>query len=369
MRPKPDFSKIIPHFKLSGEFLRADPYGFGHINDTYAAYFRQLDGTICRFLMQRINHFVFKNPVELMSNISAVTAHLRAKIDATGGNSERETLTLVPTKNDELFHLSEGGYYWRTYIFIEHARTYQIPKSPQHVYNAAWAYGNFQQLLNDFSVDQLYETIPDFHNTTKRYHSFLIAVEEDSKNRARGVKNEIDFVLHRSVKIPALVDLITQGRLPLRVTHNDTKYNNIMIDDETGEGICVIDLDTVMPGSLLYDFGDAIRSITNIAEEDEIDLSRVHFSFEAFKKYTEGYLEATRETITPVELEYLPLSAQLMTLECGIRFLADHLSGDVYFRTNRENQNLDRCRTQFKMVLEMEQKMDQMIKFVSDYSS
>jgi len=364
MRPEPDFPNIVPHFIFDGAFIKAETYGLGHINDTYAANFRQEDGTTRRYIMQRINHYVFKKPDELMSNISAVTTHLREKIIESGGDPDRETLTLIPTQNGEIYHQTEKGYYWRVYVFIENALTYQIPESLQHVYNAARTYGSFQQLLADFPAAQLNETIPDFHNTAQRFETFINVVEKDEHNRALEVRDEIDYVLQRAEEMPVFVDLIDQGRLPIRVTHNDTKYNNVMIDDETGEGICVIDLDTVMPGSLLYDFGDAIRSITNTAEEDERDLSIVHFNLETFERYTQGYLDAMHKALTPLEIEYLAFSARLMTLECGIRFLADHLNGDIYFRTKRDNHNLDRCRTQFKLVEEMEAQFEKMIRIV-----
>lgn len=366
MRPEPDFPTIVPNFMFAGEFLRAEPYGFGHINDTYAAYFHLADGGIRRYIMQRINHFVFKKPGELMTNVNAVTTHLRQKISAAGGDPDRETLTLIPTQGGEIFHKTEKGDYWRAYIFIEGALTYQIPESPQHVYNAARAYGHFQQMLSDFPAAQLYETIPNFHNTAKRFEDFLRAVERDPYQRAQSVKMEIDFVRQRAAEMPVLVDLIAQGTLPLRVTHNDTKYNNVMIDDVSGEGICVIDLDTVMPGSLLYDFGDAIRSITNTAAEDERNLSIVQFSLDTYEKYVQGYLVATRDALIPVELEYLAFSARLMTLECGMRFLVDYLDGDIYFRTYRAHQNLDRCRTQFKLVQEMENQSDVMEEMVRE---
>jgi Ser/Thr protein kinase RdoA (MazF antagonist) len=366
MRPEPDFPTIVANFKFAGEFLRAEPYGCGHINDTYAAYFRQADGTLRRYILQRINHFVFKQPPELMANILAVTTHLRDKIIASGGDPERETLTLIPTQTGEIFYQTGNGNYWRAYIFIEGALTYQIPESLQHVYNAARAYGHFQRLLDDFPADQLYETIPDFHNTAKRFKAFIHSIEKDAHNRALKVKKAIDFVLRRAHEMPVLVDLMVQGRVPIRVTHNDTKYNNVMIDHQTGAGVCVIDLDTVMPGSLLYDFGDAIRSITNTAAEDERDLSLVHFSLPTYEKYARGYVDATRQAITPVEFEHLPFSARLMTLECGMRFLTDYLDGDVYFRTKRENHNVDRCRTQFKLVREMETQRDAMEKLLKE---
>ena len=359
-RPEPDFSKIVPHFMFEGVFIKAESYGFGHINDTYAVYFRQEDGSTRRYILQRINHYVFKKPDELMSNISAVTTHLREKILQSRGDPARETLTLIPKREGGTFHQTESGDTWRAYVFIENALTYQIPENLDHVYNAARAYGHFQQLLSDFPATQLYETIPGFHNTAHRFDTFVSVVEKDQHNRAQAVKDEIGFVLQRAEEMPVFVDLIDQGVLPVRVTHNDTKFNNVMIDDQTGQGICVIDLDTVMPGSLLYDFGDAIRSISNTADEDERDLSIVHFCLETFERYTQGYLDAMRDALRPVEVEHLAFSARLMTIECGLRFLADHIDGDIYFRTSRKNHNLDRCRTQFKLVAEMEAQFDQM---------
>jgi Ser/Thr protein kinase RdoA (MazF antagonist) len=364
MQPEPDFPTIVPHFKFEGEFLQAEPSGFGHINDTYVAYFRLADGSIRRYIMQRINHFVFKKPEVLMANIAAVIAHLRRKIIAAGGNPDRETLTLIPSTDGAAFHRTNGGFYWRAYLFIENAYTYQIPESLDHVYNAGRAFGNFQQLLSDFPVHQLYETIPDFHHTVKRFETFISVVEEDKYNRAQDVKDEINFIMRRAGETSLLVDMIEQGELPVRVTHNDTKYNNVMIDDETGEGICIIDLDTVMPGSYLYDFGDAIRSITNTGEEDNPDLSRVNFNLETFEKFTQGYLDVTRDTLTRTEIDNLAFSAKLITIEQGMRFLTDHLVGDIYYRIHRENHNLDRCRTQFKLVNDMEEVYDMMKKII-----
>ena len=360
MQPKDNLPEIIAHFCFEGDFIRAEPYGSGHINDTYAAYFGKADGSTYRYILQRINHVVFKKPEELMANISAVTAHLNRKIIEAGGNPDRETLTLIPNLNGENFHQTETGQYWRAYLSIENAKTYQIPESADHVYNAARAYGNFQEMLSDFPVSQLHETIPGFHNTVQRFERFIRVVEKDPKNRAGDVKEEIEFILQRADQSSILLDLIEEGKLPIRVTHNDTKFNNVMIDDETGDGICVIDLDTVMPGSLLYDFGDAIRSIANTADEDERDLSIVNFSLETFENYAQGYLDTTLATLTQTEIRYLPFSAILMTLECGLRFLGDHLAGDIYFRVQREHHNLDRCRTQFKLVKEMEENFDKM---------
>jgi len=363
---KHDLAEIVKHFWFEGNFLGADPYGFGHINDTYAACF-QVDDTVRRYVLQRINHNVFKNPEELMRNIEAVTTHLRNKIVATGGNSERETLNLIPTVGGETFYRSPLGNYWRGYTFIEDAQTYEVAEDLDHVYRAAWAFGRFQQMLSDFPADRLYETIPNFHHTATRFQAFVAAVERDVKNRASSVRSEIEFVEKRVGDTSVLVNLLDRGKLPERVTHNDTKFNNVMIDDETGSGICVIDLDTVMPGLALYDFGDMVRSGTNPAAEDEQDLSTVRMDVEIFDRVAKGYLDAAREFLTPTEVDYLPFSGKLMTFENGMRFLTDHLSGDVYFKIHRENHNLDRCRTQFKMVADMEEKQGQMESIVDKY--
>jgi thiamine kinase-like enzyme len=364
---KSDFAAVVENLRFEGDFFKADPYGFGHINDTYAAYFRKADGTVHRYILQRINHNVFKHPKELVKNIERVTTHLRKKIIAAGGDPERETLNLIPTLDGESCHRMPDGSYWRAYIFIENAQTYQVVKSLDHVYSAAKAFGRFQKLLSDFPAERLYETVPNFHHTPKRFEAFVEAVERDIKNRARFAGPEIKFVKERAGETSALVDLLAQGRLPERVTHNDTKFNNVMIDDETGEGICVIDLDTVMPGLALYDFGDSVRSGANPADEDEPDLSRVCIDIEIFDRLVHGYLDAARDFLTPSEIDCLAFSAKLMTLECGIRFLTDYLSGDVYFKIHRESHNLDRCRTQFKIVSDMEEKLDQMEGVVEKY--
>ncbi|RPI70192.1 MAG: mucin desulfatase, partial [Desulfobacteraceae bacterium] len=302
-----------------------------------------------------------------MQNIERVTTHLRQKIIAAGGNPDRETLNLIPTVEGKTFYKTPDGNYWRAYIFIEDALTYQVVENLQHIYNAAAAFGKFQKLLGDFPAGQLYETIPNFHHTGKRFTAFVEAVENDVKNRAGAVKAEIEFAQQRAAEAPVLVDLLAQGKLPERVTHNDTKFNNVMIDDKTGAGICVIDLDTVMPGLSLYDFGDSVRTGAATAAEDEQDLSKAGIGLEIFDHLTHGFLDAVRDVLTPTEIDYLPFAAKLITFENGIRFLTDHLAGDVYFKIHRENHNLDRSRTQFKMVKDMEEKFDQMTKIVEKY--
>jgi Ser/Thr protein kinase RdoA (MazF antagonist) len=297
-----------------------------------------------------------------MENIVSITTHLRRKIIANGGNPSREALTLIPTKESGyLYQTGEGGF-WRVYIYIENVRTFQVAQNLEHVFNAGLAYGIFLLLLDDFPAEELHETILDFHNTPVRYENFMAAVERDEFQRAAGAREEIDFLLRRSTEMDHLVKLIEVGDLPTRVTHNDTKFNNVLIDDQTGEGVCIIDLDTVMPGLSLYDYGDAIRSIANTGAEDEPDLSKVSFGLDLFTSFTRGYLRATRDTLTPLEIELLPFSARLITMECGMRFLTDYLEGDVYFRIapTRPKHNLERSRTQFKLVREMEDLAEEM---------
>jgi len=364
-----DFQHLASHFNFKGEFLRAEPYGHGHINDTYRLFFERTDGSLKKYILQRINKFVFQNPAGLMKNIEAVTSHLSQKVIADGGDLERETLTLVPTRAGQSFHLSEDGQYWRSYHFIEKAIAYQVPASLKHVYHAARAFGNFQYILDDFPATDLSETIPDFHNTPKRFEDCLRALDADPHHRARDVKDEVNFILQRKDELMVVVELIKQGRLPVRVTHNDTKFNNVLLDERTGVGVCIIDLDTVMPGSVLYDFGDAIRSIANTAEEGQRDLSKVHFDIDVFDQYARGYLDVFGHALTSTEQDLLAFSARLMTLECGIRFLTDHLNGDVYFRIQRENHNLHRCRAQFKLVQEMEVHYSAMQRIIERYGA
>lgn len=362
-----DFNEVVSNLSFEGGFIEAKPYGFGHINDTFAAYFRKPDGKMHRYILQRINHYVFKNPEKLMENIEGITRYLRAKIIESGGNPERETLNLIPSREGKSYYKSSAGDYWRGYIFIENAQTYQVVENPGHFYNAGKAFGKFQSLLSGYPAEKLHETIPDFHNTKKRFEAFIEAVERDVANRAAEAEREIEFVEKRAGEAPILVNLLEEKKLPLRVTHNDTKFNNVMIDDRTGEGICVIDLDTVMPGLSLYDFGDSIRSGANPAAEDERDLSRVWMELELFEHFTRGFLEYARDFLTRIELEYLPFSAKIMTFECGIRFLTDYLNGDTYYKIHHRGHNLDRARTQFKMVEDMESKFDRMMHIVAKY--
>ncbi|MEI3492525.1 MAG: aminoglycoside phosphotransferase family protein [Blautia sp.] len=353
-------------FKLHGELKECIRYGSGHINDTYRLTYETSQGTK-RYILQRMSRNIFKKPVELMENISGVTSWLRKKIIENGGDPERETLTLVKSQTGLLYFVDSDGEYWRVYLFIEGATCYDAVKDDNDFYQSAVAFGHFQQLLADYPAETLHETIKDFHNTPDRLKKFKKAVAEDVCGRAASVQKEIDFILEREELTHALYDMQLDGRLPLRVTHNDTKLNNIMIDDATGKAICVIDLDTVMPGLTANDFGDSIRFGASTALEDERDLSKVSCDLHLFDVYAKGFIEGCGGALTDLEIEMLPMGAILMTFENGIRFLTDHLEGDHYFHIHREGHNLDRCRTQLALVKDMQEKLPQMNEIIRKY--
>jgi aminoglycoside phosphotransferase (APT) family kinase protein len=360
MNTKHDVRAVARLFQIHGEFLSAEPYGSGHINDTYCAVLDQ-GGTHVRYILQRINHNIFKNPPALMDNIQRVTAHLGEKTAGATGQSRR-ALTLIPARDGRAFVQDDQGNYWRAYIFIEKARTYDAIQSSKQAFEGAKAFGNFQKMLADLPAPRLHDTIPDFHHTPKRIAALEKAIQADAVNRAAQAKKEIDFVLARKKMAGALLD----ANLPERVTHNDTKFNNVMLDDATSEGLCVIDLDTVMPGLALYDFGDMVRTATSPAMEDERDLSKVKMQFPMFEALVRGYLASANGFLTKAEKQLLALSGKLITFEIGARFLADFLAGDLYFKVHRENHNLDRARTQFKLVESIEQQEEQMNKLVRE---
>ncbi len=359
--------EAISNLSFKGIAVSWERYGSGHINDTFRLVCQ--DSEVERqYILQRINHHVFKDPVSLMANIAGVTAFLREKIIASGGDPDRETLNIIKAKDGKDYYLDSDGNYWRGYYFIEGALTYDQARSPEDLYQSGKAFGEFKRRLAAYPADRLTETIPDFHNTPVRMANLKKAVAEDVRNRTHLVKEEIAFALKREEECGTLVRMLEEGRLPLCVTHNDTKLNNIMLDDQSGEAVCVIDLDTIMPGLSLFDYGDAIRFGANTAKEDETDLAKVSLSLSLFDMYTRGYIEGCRESLTAEEREMLPVGAKLMTLECGIRFLMDYLQGDIYFHTARENHNLDRARTQFALVADMEEKWEAMKQIVNKYS-
>jgi Ser/Thr protein kinase RdoA (MazF antagonist) len=341
-------------FAIDGEFVDAQPYGSGHINDTYCVVFNQ-NGAPLRFVLQRINHHIFKDPVTLMDNIQRVTAHLAPQI-AGRPDSQRRVLTLIPSRDGRPLHIDASGNYWRTYRFIENAQTFDAIESPQQAFQAAKAFGQFQKGLESLPAPRLHDTIPDFHHTPKRFAALEHAIDADIAGRAILARPEIEFALARKTLCTVLLD----AGLPERVTHNDTKINNVMLDNATGEGICVIDLDTVMPGLAPYDFGDMVRTATSPAPEDERDLSRVGLQFHLFEALARGYLSSAAAFLTPAEIDHLAFAGKLITFEIGIRFLTDYLSGDTYFKVHRPGHNLDRCRTQFKLVASIEQQEERM---------
>ncbi|MEE0944134.1 MAG: aminoglycoside phosphotransferase family protein [Clostridia bacterium] len=353
-----NLSDIIRKFAIDADI---SPFGNGHINDSYIA---ESNPT---YILQKINSNVFKNPHQVMENIVNVTEHLKRKVAENGGDVERETLSVIKTIDGENLYKAEDGNYFRMYNYIANSVSYDIAENPQHFAEAARAFGKFQNMLSDFPADKLYETIPYFHDTRKRFENLKISIAEDKAGRLESVRKEVDFALAREEEVGIIVDAIADGSVPLRVTHNDTKLNNVMFDIKTGEGVCVIDLDTVMPGSLLYDYGDAIRFGASTGAEDETDLSKVNFSLELFEAFTKGFLGEVGPQLTPRERELLAFSAKIMTFECGIRFLTDYLDGDTYFKIHREHHNLDRCRTQFKLVADMESKTEEMQKIIAKY--
>lgn len=343
--------EIAKEFNFDGDIESISPYGEGHINDTFLV---TMKNSSQHYILQRLNTKIFKNFRGLMDNIQKVTAKLQQIIKNQGGDDERECMTLIPTKTNLPYYVN-GNECWRAYLFVKDTVVYQVIDSSKVFENTGEAFGRFIARLDDFDANTLCEVIPNFHNTVDRYSKFLTALEQNKSKRASFAQKEIDFVLQRGDKVGAIVEALENKKIPLRVTHNDTKINNVLIDKNTGKAICVIDLDTIMPGSLLYDFGDSIRSGCNTALEDEKNLDLVDFNIELYEAYCAGFLRGIGDKITDQEVKMLHLGAIIITLECGIRFLTDYLDGDVYFKTDYPDHNLVRCRTQFKLVEKMEQ--------------
>lgn len=360
--------EIAKGFSFEGELVEAKPWGNGHINSTFLLTYQTGVSDELKVILQMMNKNVFPKPVELMENVMAVTKFLHEKIEAAGGDPMRETLNVIPAKDGKPYYIDDEGEYWRAYVYITEATSFDAPETVEDFYESAYSFGKFQSMLSDYPAETLHETIEKFHDTRNRFANFKKALEADVMGRASEVQEEIKFVLEREADASVFVDLIEKGEIPIRVTHNDTKLNNIMMDNATRKGICVVDLDTVMPGLAMYDFGDSIRSGASTGAEDEKDLSKISCDMQLFEVYTKGFIAGCEGKLTKKEIELLPMGAKLMTYECGVRFLTDYLQGDVYFKIHRPEHNLDRARTQFKLVADMEAKWETMQTIVEKYN-
>ena len=363
----PILAEVLAAYEFPATLLGAVRYGQGHINDTFCVLCQGQEGDATRYILQGLSSAAFPHPEELMENFIGITSYLRKKVIAAGGDPLRETLSLVKTRDGKDFYTDSNGKVWRLTPFIENTDCFQSA-TPELFEASARAFGRFQYLLQGYPAATLHETIVNFHNTEDRFAKFEAALKADKLGRAKDIAADIQFVLDRKADCSVALQALREGKIPLRVTHNDTKLNNILIDRNSHEGICVIDLDTTMPGLSINDFGDSIRFGANHSKEDEKDLSKVNFDIGLYEVYTRGFLEGAKGSLTPAELEYLPWGARLMTLECGIRFLTDYLDGDHYFRIHYPEQNLDRTRTQFKLVKDMEEQFEAMAAVVAKYA-
>lgn len=352
-------------FAIEGEFVTGKEIPSGHINTTYKATYRKSDGTEDSYILQRINDYVFKDPRAVMRNVEKVTRHINWKVLRRVKDSAGQTLNLYPARGGRNYIDIPGDGIWRCYNYLAGTHTYDVVENTRQAYQAGFAFGSFQDLISDMNPDDIVETIPGFHHTRNRYNRLMEVAEQDPRGRLSSCRAELEFIRAREQDVDRLLDLQTKGILPTRITHNDTKINNVLIDAATGKGICVIDLDTVMPGLSAYDFGDSIRTGANDCAEDEPDQSKVHFDLHLYEVFAKGYLSTAGTSMSPAEKKSLAWGAKLMTLECGIRFLTDYLEGDHYFHTARPDHNLDRARTQFTLVRQMEEVFDQMLEIVS----
>jgi hypothetical protein len=357
---------IFNRFRTEGPYLRGYPFGSGHIHDTFLVETEEI-GTD-DYILQRLNNKIFKNIPQLQSNIERVTEHIRSKLNKIPGSDiKRECLELIETKDGKSWIIDNDGKYWRMYLFIKNHRSYDIVDTPDKAFEGGKAIGRFQAMLSDLSGESLFETIPWFHDIDKRLETFYARMKKDPVNRVASVKNEINFVKQRADEMKIILKLGSEGKIPLRITHNDTKFNNILFD-ENDKALCVIDLDTVMPGYVHYDFGDAIRTATNMAAEDEKDLSKVKMNIDLFHSYADGYLSETSGTLNETEKEYLAFAPRLITFTIGLRFLTDYLDGDHYFKIHHEHHNIQRTKAQFRLAESMEEQYDEMRRIIKKLS-
>ena len=354
---------IVAAFEVEGKVAEYVPFGNGHINDTRLV---TMDNGV-QYVLQRINKNVFKRPDLLMENYVGVTKFIRKKIEEMGGDPLREVLNAIYTKDGKPYTIDEEGQYWRLLVYVTDSIGYDKVERPEQFYDSAVSFGDFQYMLRDYPAETLHETIVNFHNTPDRYRQLMEAIENNAAGRLAEVTAEVEFAKARREFAATLENAHKEGRLPLRVTHNDTKLNNILFDINTGKTLCVVDLDTIMPGYSVNDFGDSIRFGATTALEDETDLSKVNFDISLYELYVKGFIEGAKGGLTEGELEMLPIGAIMMTFECGMRFLADYLNGDTYFRVHRPSHNLDRCRNQFKLVADMESQLEEMRAIVKKY--
>lgn len=361
--------EIADLFAIEGEFLGAEEVETGLINSTWLASYRTSRGEEMRYILQRINESVFGDPLDVMRNVECVTRHINWKVLRVKKDFGGHTLNLYPGRGGKSYVVGPGGGIWRCYNFIEGCRTYDVVENTRQAYQAGYAFGAFQDLVSDLEPTDIFEVIPDFHNTPRRYDNLLEAVAADKMGRVSEVAVELERIEALSGEMDRIVKLTEEGKLPIRVTHNDTKINNVLFDIESDAAVCVIDLDTVMPGISLYDFGDLIRTSTNPTAEDERDLSKVQMRMSIFEALVEGYLEATREVLSDLEISLLPFSGKLIAWELSTRFLADYLNGDQYFRVKREGQNLDRARTQLKLAEQISDAEEAMNAYVKKVAS
>ena len=359
--------EALEAFDFGDPVVGAIRYGCGHINDTFCVHPQPEDEMCRRFILQRMSAAAFQHPDQLMKNIIGVTEYLGEQIRKNGGDRSREAMEVLRPRSGEDFFTDSKGGAWRVYPYVENTRCLQSADTPELFAASGRAFGHFQQMLKDYPADTLYETIPHFHDTEDRLKKFKAALDADPLGRAKDCQNEIQFVLDHEADCSVCLSALREGKLPLRVTHNDTKLNNVLMDKTSDVGICIIDLDTTMPGLSVNDFGDSIRFGANHSAEDEKDLSKVNLDVHLFDVYAKAFIEGCGGALTASELDYLPWGAKLMTFECGMRFLTDYLEGDHYFATHREGQNLDRCRTQFKLVQDMESHWDQLNAIIDQY--
>ena len=361
-----NIENIVSQFCIEGNVVEHVPFGNGHINITKLVTVKNGDENV-QYVLQRINKNVFKNPDQLMENYVGVTKFIRKKIEEMGGDPLREVINAIPAKTGKPYIIDEEGEYWRLLVYVTDSMSYDKVERPEQFYDSAGSFGDFQYMLRDYPAETLHETIVNFHNTPDRFRQLSEAIANDAKGRLKEVEAEVAFAREREAFAHTLEDAHKAGRLPLRVTHNDTKLNNILFDTNNGKALCVVDLDTIMPGYSVNDFGDSIRFGATTALEDETDLSLVNFDISLYELYVKGFIEGAKGGLTEGELEMLPIGAIMMTFECGMRFLADYLNGDTYFRIHRPSHNLDRCRNQFKLVADMEKHLDEMKAIVKKY--